>query len=220
MNTSQYFDFAAPSVPAADPLDGLLHINELSSSVEVLVEIPEISRYGAYIRLMLNGVEISPIRHLSDTEVSGQVIPMNIDPRYLLNEGTYKLGFRHTNQGNGAITDSKIVPLIVDRTAPGASLLAPALLPDISVGHPAKAKIPGYAGMEPGDMVQTLCNSTEGPTFLVQADNLTTTPIEIPFTKDFLDSLQSNKVTLTYHVTDRAGNRSILAHPVELTVAR
>lgn len=220
MNASQYFDFAAPSVPAADPLDGLLHIDELNSPVEVLVGIPDISSSGNLIRLMLDDMEIGPIRHLSDTEVPGQVISMSIDPRYLLDEGTYELGFRHINRLNGIASDSKTVPLLVDRTAPGASLLAPALLPDISVGNPAKAKIPGYAGMEPGDTIETLCNNTKGPTFLVQSDNLTTTPIEIPLTKDFLDSLQSDKVTLTYHVTDRAGNRSILAQPVELTIAR
>ena len=220
MNASQRLYHAAPSVPAADPLDGLLHIDELNSPVEVLVGIPEISSSGNLIQLMLDDMEIGPIRHLSDTEVPGQVISMSIDPRYLLDEGTYKLGFRHINHISGAKDDSKTVPLIIDRTAPGASLLAPVLMPNISVGNPAKAKIPGYAGMEPGDLIQTLCNNTEGPTFLVQPDNLTTTPIEIRFTQDFLDSLQSDKVTLTYHVTDRAGNRSILAQPVELTIAR
>lgn len=220
MSTLQKFDFSAPFVPAADPLDGLLHIEELSSPIEVLVGIWIAMSPGDYIQLMLNGELIGPVRTLSETEGPDQIISMEIDPRDLLDEGKHLLGFRASNHENGVEVDSKTVPLIIDRTAPGASLLAPALLPDISVGNPAKAKIPGYAGMEPGDTIETLCNNTEGPTFLVQPDNLTTTPIEIRFTKDFLDSLQSDKVTLTYHVTDRAGNRSILAQPVELTIAR
>lgn len=220
MNTLQKFDFAAPFVPAADPTDGLLHIDELTSLVDVLVGVWDHMLPGFHIQLMLSGHLIGPVRALSETELPGQVISMEIAPEYLLNEGEYLLGFRATNPVNGVEVDSKTVPLIIDRTAPGASLLAPALLPDISVGDSAKAKIPGYAGMEPGDLIQTLCNNTKGPTFLVQSDNLTTTPIEIPLTKDFLDSLQSDKVTLTYHVTDRAGNRSILSQPVELTIAR
>jgi hypothetical protein len=220
MNTLQKFDFSAPFVPAADPTDGLLHIDELGSPIEILVGIWSAMSPGDYIQLMLNGELIGPVRTLSDTEGPDQIISMEMDSHHLLNEGKYLLGFRATIYENGAPSNSKTVPLIIDRTAPGASLLAPALLPDISVGDSAKAKIPGYAGMEPGDLIQTRCNNTEGPTFLVQPDNLTTTPIEIRFTQDFLDSLQSDKVTLTYHVTDRAGNRSILAQPVELTIAR
>jgi hypothetical protein len=220
MNTSHKFDFSAPFVPAADPTDGLLHLDELSSPIEVLVGIWSAMGPGDYLQLILDNELIGPVRTLSDTEGPGQVISMEIDSQYLLNEGNFLLGFRATIYENGAPSYSKKVRLIIDRTAPGASLLAPALLPDISVGTPAKAKIPGYAGMEPGDLIQTLCNTTEGPYFLVQSDNLTTTPIEIAFTQDFLESLQSDKVTLTYHVTDRAGNRSILAQPVELTLAR
>jgi len=220
MNTSQKFDFSAPFVPAADPTDGLLHIDDLTSPVDVLVVVWDHMLPGYHVQLMLNGDLIGPVRALSETELPGQVISMETDPDYLLNEGKYLLGFRATNPVNGVGVDSETVSLIIDRTAPGASLLAPALLPDISVGSPAKAKIPGYAGMEPGDLIQTLCNTTEGPTYRVQSDNLTTTPIEIPFTKDFLESLQSDKVTLTYYVTDRAGNRSILAQPVELTIGR
>lgn len=220
MNASQYFDFAAPSVPAADPLDGLLHVDELGSPVDVLVEIGAYMQSGFRLRLMLNGELIGPVRTLSDTEGPGQVITMELDPRYLLNEGKWLLGFEATNPDNNVSANSKTTPLLIDRTAPGASLLAPVLMPDISVGNPATGKVPGYAGMELGDLIQTLCNNTEGPTFLVQPDNLTTTPIEIPFTKDFLESLQSDKVTLTYYVTDRAGNRSILAQPVELTIGR
>jgi hypothetical protein len=220
MNTSHKFDFSAPFVPAADPTDGLLHLDELSSPIEVLVGLWDHLLPGFYIQLMLNAELIGPIRVLSEMELPGQAISMEIDPAYLLNEGNYHLGFRATNPVNGVTVDSETTPLVIDRTAPGASLLAPALLPDISVGTPAKAKIPGYAGMEPGDLIQTLCNNTEGPSYQVQTDNLTTTPIEILFTQDFLESLQSDKVTLTYHVTDRAGNRSILAQPVELTLAR
>lgn len=220
MNTSQDFDFAAPFVPSADPHDGLLQAKDLNSPVTVLVGVWIGMAPGDYVQLMLNGALFGPVRTLSEDEGPEDVISMQIDPEHLLAEGRHLLGFRVTNSENLTQVDSKTVPIIVDRTAPGAALLAPIVLPDNTSGDPVIGKVPGYAGMQPGDMIQTLCNDSLGPVYRVLADNLTTTPIEIPFTRAFLESLLSDKISMTYHVTDRAGNRSILAHPVELTVAR
>ncbi len=69
-----------------------------------------------------------------------------------------------------------------------------------------------------GDVVQSFCNNALGPNCQVESVHLTTTPMQITFTHDFLNSLESDNVTITYPVTDRAGNRSILAEPVELTL--
>jgi len=220
MNTSQDFAFAAPFVPSADPHDGLLQANDLSSPVKVLVGTWSNMLPGHYVQLMMDDILFGPIRILTAEDAAEDVIPMQIDPEFLLEEGPHVLGFRATNNVNGVHADSETVPLIIDRTAPGAPFLAPILLPDNTSVDPVIGKVPGYAGMQPGDMIQTLCNGSLGPVYRVLADNLTTTPIEIPFTRAFLESLLSDKVSMTYHVTDRAGNRSLLAHPVELTVAR
>jgi hypothetical protein len=81
-----------------------------------------------------------------------------------------------------------------------------------------RGRIPGYYGMDPGDVIQTLCNETSGPTYCVRPVNLTTSPITISFSKEFIDSLLTDRVSFSYYVTDRAGNRSTLAEAVELTI--
>lgn len=221
MNTSiQKSEFSAPFVPAADPRDGLLKTASLSKPVDVEIHIWDGMYPGHFMQLMLNGELIGPLWTMSNADNPGDIIIMTISPEYLLGEGHYALGFRATNHENQVHTDSDTIPLIVDLTPPGASLIAPVLLANASFGEVLKAKVPGYAGMDIGDMIQTLGNGTYGPAYRVQAENLTTNPIEISFTHEFLEGLFSDKINITYHVTDRAGNRSILAQSVELTLQR
>ncbi len=66
-------------------------------------------------------------------------------------------------------------------------------------------------------MIQTLCSR---PNYRVREDNLTTRPIELSFPRAFMEGLDSDRITITYQVTDRAGNQSILAQAVELTLQR
>lgn len=212
--------FSAPFVPAADPVDGQLKISDLNTPIDVEIRIWDGMRPGYFMQLLLNGELIGPVWTMSNTNNPGDTVVMKIHPEYLLSEGRYELGFRATNHQSEVHNDSDTVPLIVDRTAPGASLVAPMMIACASFGSVLKGKISGYAGMEPGDLIQTVCNGCLGPIYRVQQDNLTTLPIEIMFSSEFLEGLQSERVNITYHVTDRAGNRSILARSVELTLQR
>lgn len=207
-----------PFVPAADPIDGLLRVSNLNNPIDVEFRLWEFMYPDYYVQLMLNGELVGAIWTMSDSDTSGDIISMVLDPEHLLNDGVYSLGLRATNNENGVSSDSATTSLIVDRTSPGAALLAPAMLASVSFGDFLSAKIPSYAGMETGDMIQTVCNGTQGPTYRVQPENLTTSPVEISFTQEFLEGLFSDRVNITYHVTDRAGNRSILAQSVELTM--
>ncbi len=209
-----------PFVPAADPVDGLLRISTLNNPIDVEIRIWEGMQPGYYMQLMLNGELVGAIWTMSDSDTSGDIISMVLDPEYLLNEGIYSLGLRATNDKSLVSNDSATTTLIVDRTPPGAALLAPAMFASVSFGDFLNAKIPSYAGMETGDLIHTVCNGIQGPTYRVQPENLTTTPIEISFTQEFLEGLFSDRVNITYHVTDRAGNRSILAQSVEITMQR
>ena len=90
------------------------------------------------------------------------------------------------------------------------------VFPSEPFGDEVTGLVPGYAGMEQGDIIQTLCNKIRGPIHVVQADELTLRPIEITFERDFLQSVGTENVTIEYFVTDRAGNESIISLPVEL----
>lgn len=74
-------------------------------------------------------------------------------------------------------------------------------------------------GMEPGDVIQTICNETEGPRLTVDTEHMKDRPIQVAFALAFLEGLPGDSVRITYHVIDRAGNRSIEARPVEWRAA-
>jgi hypothetical protein len=218
--TTQKNDFNAPTVPVADPMDGLLQVKHLSNPIGVDIRIWNGMRAGYFMQLLLNGDLIGPVWTMSDTDKPGDVVSMAIEPSHLLDEGHYTLGYRATNDKSLLHNDSETIPLIVDRSPPGGPLLAPVMLASACFGEFLKARISGYTGLTAGDMIQTVCNGTHGPAYRIHPENLTTLPIEIAFTREFLEGLFSDKVNITYHVTDRAGNRSILAQSVELTLQR
>lgn len=209
-----------PFVPVADATDGLLRTSDLNHPINVEITIWEGMRPGYYMQLMLNEELIGTTWTMAEADAPGDVVSMSLDPEHLLIEGIYSLGMRATNDKSLVSNDSATTSLIVDRTSPGAALLAPAMLANVSFGEFLNAKIPSYAGMETGDLIQTVCNGTLGPIHRVLPENLNTTPVEISFTQEFLEGLFSDRVNITYHVTDRAGNRSILAQSVELTLQR
>lgn len=218
--STQKNEFNAPFISVADPADGLLQTKHLGNFIDVDIRLWGGMRPGYFMQLMLNGDLIGPVWTMSDMHKPGDIVTMALAPEYLLDEGRYALGFRAINNENLVHSDSDTAPLIVDLTPPGALMLAPTIVANASFGDALKAKIPGYAGMEPGDMIQTLCNGSHGPAYRVHPENLTTHPIEVAFTREFLEGLFSDKITITYHVTDRAGNRSVLAQSVELTLQR
>ena len=217
---TRQFSFTAPQVPIADPTDGLLPVTALEAPVEVNILIWDTMQTGHFVQLMLDDKLVGQTRAKTEDEHPGDIISMYLDEKYLLDDGSHVLAFRVTNPENNVHEDSPITVLLVDRIAPGATLLAPAIFPRIMFGEMLQGTIPGYAGMEPGDVIQTICNDVEGPMLAISPDHLTKHSIKIVFDRAFLDSLNSESVRISYHVTDRAGNRSIDAQAVDLTYQR
>jgi len=216
--STQKSGLPSPDIPVAQA-DGLIRISDLVNDVEIFIASWSGAQPMDAYQLMLNAAPVGDKQALPNpVPEEGSRLRLTVPLESLGQDGLYSVGYRIVSHPGGGSTDSAVTIIQIDRTPPGGPLMGPVLFPGAFLDS-LKVQIPTYVGMEPGDLIQTLCNNTEGPTFLVQADNLTTTPIEIPFTKDFLESLQSDKVTLTYHVTDRAGNRSILAQSVDLTLA-
>ncbi|WP_062385650.1 hypothetical protein, partial [Pseudomonas abietaniphila] len=166
---------------------------------------------------MLDGAPVGPIEALPDpVPEEGTELMLTLAREYLEQDGVYRIAYKATNVIGQVSATSDSIPIRIDRTAPGAALLAAVVLPAEPFGDEVTGLVPGYAGMEQGDVIQTLCNKTPGPFHIVQADELTLRPIEITFGRDFLQSVGTENVTIEYFVTDRAGNQSIISLPVQL----
>ncbi|MDB5979379.1 MAG: Uncharacterized protein JWQ69_394 [Pseudomonas sp.] len=217
-STTQQYDFVAPFVPAADTLDGLLQAAELDNDLIVNIQIWDGARPGYTVELLWDNQLVGDVRAIKKTEKPGDILTLLLDAKYLKIEGPHQLGFRAFNPLSEVSNDSPEIAIVIDRTAPGAALLASLSFPDVTLGETLTGIVSGYAGMTTGDVIQTLCNDIEGPSVSVLPDNLTTTPVSIRFERSFLQSLDSDQVVIGYQVTDRAGNTSIMSQLVNLTL--
>jgi hypothetical protein len=216
MKTVNHLALPAQTVPVAES-DGLIPSRHLNS--DVVIYFPLWTGAVAGIdtnQLMINGILVGdPITIPEEANQLSLSIPVATQLRQ---DGLYSVGYQATNLVGGVRVESTMITLRVDRTAPGATMLAAMAFPGASFGDSLTGRVPGYAGMEAGDLIQSICNGIHGPSCRVANDHLTDKVIELTFNRDFLQHLERDNVTITYHVTDRAGNRSILAQPVELTL--
>ena len=211
-----------PHPPAVVPQacsDGLLKTADLNDPVAVEVEVWRAAENGYTVRLNLDGIPITEERVITTADKPGNILTLFIAPNFLRDQRTYQLQYRTYSPQSGVEDFSPSVALKVDRTPAGAALLAPMIFPNTDPDAHAIALVPGYAGMETGDTLHTLCNGVPGPTHTVQPDELTVRPIEIRFEQDFLLSLGAQSVVIDYSVTDRAGNNSIRSLPTTLEMA-
>lgn len=211
------FELPSPLVPATAFPDGLLPVAALDKPLEVDIVIWEHMQTGYFVQLILNGRLVGERRAKTEQEHPGDVMTLELAIEHLEHDGTYALAYRATNDKSLQHTDAPSVQIKVDRAAPGATLLAPLMFLGINFGDVLTAHVPGYADMAEGDTVQTLCNGTQGPAHRVSHDDLNTRPMQIDFSREFLQGLNSAEIEFTYHVTDRAGNQSRLARPARLT---
>jgi hypothetical protein len=219
MNTSEYqYPFAAPIVSIADPLDGLLQTADLAQPIPVDIVVWDAVQPGYYMQLMLDGILAGPIYTFTESDKPGNIVTLKLSEQLLDRDGKYELRFRATSHKSYSSEDSPTTFLEVDRSIPGAALLAPIILPSVTLGEKLTACIAGYADMTIGDFIQTVCNGMKGPGHTVVDDELLHTPINIVFPRDFLQSLGSSNILIEYFITDRAGNVSIMSMPVSLTI--
>lgn len=217
MNIREPIPFTPAVVPAAYE-DGLLKTADLNNPIAVEVEVWPAAETGYTVRLDLNGEPVTEERVIGESDKPGDVLTLHLAQSNLRNEGTYYLQYRAYSPNTGVQDWSPAIPLKVDRTPPGAALLAPLIVPNATFGNHLTALLPGYAGMEPGDTIQTLCNGQPGPNHIVQSDELTLRPIEIVFEREVMQGLAADNVAISYTVTDRAGNLSIESLPVTLSL--
>ncbi len=209
-----------PIVPVADPIDGLLTLEDLQRPVVMnFVVWPEAVSGHSY-QLSWNGVVTGEKKYIS-TEQPGDALTLDIPAGLLASEGVYNAGYAAVNELGGQTSFSPQVPLIVDRTAPGGSLLAAMVFPAetqdgvltsdelTAMGDVLTTEVPGYSGMAWGDRIRTFWGSVAGPEHTVTASEVNEDKVMLNFTRTFLESLGDVKDPAYYTVTDRAGNVSI-----------
>jgi hypothetical protein len=207
---------AAPSVPSAAP-DGLISLVDSQNDIAVLTKTWSYAHPMDRYQLLLNGTLTGEVQMLPDPEPEeGSELMLTLPKEELIKDGVYQVAYQVTSFPGGVSVSSSATSIRIDRTAPGSALLAGMVFPAEPFGDQVTGLVPGYGGMEQGDIIQTLCNKTHGPLHVVQADELTLRPIEITFGREFLQSVGTENVTIEYFVTDRAGNESIISLPVEL----
>lgn len=211
-----------PLPPAVVPVayeDGLVKVADLNAPIAVKVEVWPAAETGYTVRLHLNGEPVTNERVITDDDKPGDILTLELPEKYLMTDGTYSLTYRAYSPYSESENFSPAIPLRVDRTPPGGPLLGPVFFAGGEFDGNTLAFVPGYAGIEAGDLIRTLCNGVVGPTHTVKADELTLRPIEIVFEKAFLQGLAAQYVVINYTVTDRAGNESIRSLPKTLTLA-
>ncbi|MBD8574236.1 hypothetical protein IFR09_04895 [Pseudomonas syringae] len=213
MRTASNPNIKAPVIPAAKA-DGLIKLSDLTHDLDMHFSMWEgLEPYDAY-QLAFNGLTIGPLTRFTDP-VPGALISLTIPLALLQSEGNHRIAYRVTSYPGGDVFDSPATIIRIDRTAPGAALLAPLIFPHTQ--DTLTAHIPGYAGMAAGDTLQSFCNGVPGPVHIISDDDLSTRLMQIDFSRKFLQGLSSAEIEFTYHVTDRAANQSRLARPVRLT---
>lgn len=216
MSTIEKRHVGTPTIPAADP-DGLIKLKDLTNDLLVQFQVWSGARPLDTYQLVLNGLAIGNPVSLPDPLPEG-LLELEIPLHLLDSDGIYQVAFRVVGFPGGIPDDSNPTIIRIDRTAPGAALLAPLIFPQINFGDALTGQVPGYAHMAIGDTLKTLCNGVQGPTYRVNKEDLSERAMQISFNRDFLQSLESSAITMTYQVTDRAGNQSRLASPVTLSM--
>ncbi|KQQ54452.1 hypothetical protein ASF84_13985 [Pseudomonas sp. Leaf127] len=204
----------APVIPAAQT-DGLIKLSELTHDLVVQFPVWEGAEPNDSYQLLFDGFPVGN-RVIFPDPVPEGLLTLGIPLPLLDVEGVHTVAYRIVGFPGGVPFDTPPAIIRIDRTAPGAALLAPLIFPypfETLIAH-----IPGYAGMAVGDTLQSFCNGVPGPVHLIGDDDLSTRLMQIHFSREFLQGLNSAEIEFTYHVTDRAGNQSRLAQPVNLAM--
>ena len=207
-----------PTVSIASASDGLLKTSDLLRPIPVGVKVWEAAEPQYYFQLILDGQLVGDIRPITEADKVGDIIQVFLDENLFTANGNYLLSYMASSPFSESHVPSPELTLKVDRTKPGTTLLAPLIFPSATFGEQLIGLLPGYAGMEPGDVIQTLLNGAEGPAHLVQPEELTLKPVEIAFTREHLQAHAGETVSIKYFVTDRAGNVSITSLPTLVSI--
>jgi len=221
----------APYIPVAfhdTDNPGLIPVGALTNPVVVTLKVWAGARPGYTYQVVWDSVRYGPEKIIGDADIPGTALALEI-PVDLLTEGNHALQYRGFNPSSQVENLSEITTAVIDKTAPGSPELAQIEFPPqvqngltaaelAELGGVLETHIPGYTGMAKHDVVQTFWGGTEGPSVIVDQDDMGINKVRVIFTKDFLESLGSEEQAVNYRVFDRAGNQSIDSNSVSVTL--
>ena len=218
-----------PTVPVADPIDGLIKTIDLENDIVVTFPVWPGAELNDRYQLVLNGKPVGVRGELDPLPEEGTLLTLSIPGGTEFKEdGLYELQHNTVGfPGGGTPTVSPATILLVDRTAPGEHQLGYMDFPDeardgltaaelAAMGDVLTGRIYGYTGLTKDDVVQTYWGNTPGPQVPLYGDEDGSQPILVNFDKDFLLSLGNVAEPTYYTVTDRAGNTSAQSRKVTI----
>lgn len=214
---------ALPTIPAA--LDeGLIPNDALTTPITVNFPVWQAAEAQYTYQLVFDGERVLPEKEILSTDKPGDLLTVEI-PVSLLSEGTHAVAYRVYSPFSDSEVFSGTTPIQIDRTAPGAPQLAPIIFPDViqnsltsseleDLNNILPGKIAGYTGMAAGDEIRTYWGAIEGPMTLVNGDDMGLNRVMVDFTRPFMEQADGLNSAVTYTVTDRAGNVSMVSDAV------
>jgi hypothetical protein len=205
---------------------GLIPVSELNAPVTVDLIAWEAAIPGSSYQLWWDADEQGPVKTILQGEVPGDPLTLEI-PVALLTEGIHRLAYRTQRPHSDAWDYSSVFPVIIDRTAPGKPQLAAIQFPVAvengltaaeleRLGGKLDVEVAGYTGMTKHDVIQTYWGDIEGPTAVVDQNDMGLNKVVFNFSREFLEAIPDGPHLVKYNVTDRAGNTSSDSISVEI----
>jgi len=209
-----------------DDTPGLIPISALIQPLLVTIKVWEGARPGYTYQLYFNGESVGPVNTISESDKPGDPLTLEA-PVDLLTEGYHSVSYLVTNPANQYQEYANAYRIQIDKTAPGSPELATIQFPpEIQSGLTAAeldrlggqldVQIAGYTGMAKHDLIKTMWGSVEGPTAIVNEDDMGLEKVAVTFTREFLESIGDEVNLVSYQVFDRAGNPSIFSNAVSV----
>lgn len=214
---------ALPTIPAA-LAEGLIPSDALTAPITVNFPVWQAAEPQYTYQLVFDGERVLPEKEILSTDKPGDLLTVQI-PVSLLSEGTHAVSYRVYSPFSDSEVFSGTTPIQIDRTAPGAPQLGPIIFPDViqngltsseleGLNNILPGKIAGYSGMALGDEIRTYWGPMEGPMTVVDANDMGLNRVMVDFTRPFMELSDCQTSAVTYTVTDRAGNLSMVSDPV------
>ena len=197
---------------------GLIPVSALDAPIVVDLKVWDAAEAGYTYQLTWNGETHGEEKSIQETDQPGDPLTLELAVE-LQTEGHHKLGYRVYSPDTEIGNFSDVFPVIIDRTAPGKPLLAAIHFPvEVhngltaaeleQLGNKLPVQVAGYTGMAKHDTIRTYWGDVEGPTAIVDEDDMGLNKVMFDFSKDFLESIAEGSHPVKYTVTDRAGNVS------------
>ncbi|CAD5199807.1 hypothetical protein [Pseudomonas sp. FEN] len=216
----------APFVAVAAPEDGLLQAKDLHKPLIVTIRLWNNVTATETCQLIWNGALVGSPTPLPNYQ-TGDLLTMFLPGEQLSGEGKNELQYKAYDTISQESVDSEITLIVIDRSAPGGTLLAAPIVPAVALdgltnrelielGNQLTVSVPGYFDMKWGDVIQSYWGEHSGPTHTVQPDEPGSDKVRITVERTFLEQLGNGEFAVSYSVRDRAGNTSVRSQAVTL----